>query len=200
MKNNDNLHMTLEAASPTEIKSGGAGWRMTAGFGPTPFGHCLAAQGPRGVCQISYVDGLRATVWEELTQSWPNARWQQDDEAARDLLAGIFDPVDGPAAGRPLRAFVKGTEFQVRVWRALLNVLPGSLTTYSGLAATMGAPSAARAVGSAVAGNRLAWLIPCHRVVRRTGATGEYRWGAARKQAMIAWEQAAVQPVLSPDS
>jgi AraC family transcriptional regulator of adaptative response/methylated-DNA-[protein]-cysteine methyltransferase len=188
------LCVSLEAASPGEIKSGGAGWRMTAGFGPTPFGDGLAAQSPRGVCHISFVDSNRESAWEELTQSWPNARWRRNDTAACALLAGIFDGADRPLSRQPLRALVKGTDFQVRVWRALLRVPPGGLTTYGRLAAAIGAPSAARAVGSAVAGNDLAWLIPCHRVIRQTGAAGEYRWGAARKRAMIAWEDVTVRP------
>jgi len=188
------LCVGLEAASPGEIKSGGAGWRMMAGFGPTPFGEALAAQSPRGVCHISFVDGNRESAWAELVQSWPNARWRRDDPAARDLLAGIFARADPPSPRQPLRALVKGTDFQVRVWRALLRVPPGGLTTYGRLAAAIGTPSAARAVGSAVAGNELAWLIPCHRVIRQTGAAGEYRWGATRKQAMIAWETAAAGP------
>jgi AraC family transcriptional regulator of adaptative response/methylated-DNA-[protein]-cysteine methyltransferase len=92
---------------------------------------------------------------------------------------------------RPLTVFVKGTDFQLRVWRALLRIPSGRLTTYGQLAAAIGAPSAARAVGSAVGSNELAWLIPCHRVIRQTGAAGEYRWGAVRKRAMLAWEASA---------
>jgi len=210
------LCVSLEAASPGEIKSGGAGWRMTAGFGPTPFGDALAAQSPRGVCHLSFVDSNRESAWARLTQSWPNARWRRDDAAARKLLAEIFPRPNRPAQrgapdlevraapkkhpSRPLRALVNGTDFQVRVWRALLRVPPGGLTSYGRLAAAIGAPLAARAVGSAVANNPLAWLIPCHRVIRQTGAAGEYRWGAARKRAMIAWEGAAVQPESRPRS
>ncbi len=186
------LCISLEAASPGEIKSGGAGWQMKAGYGPSPFGDCLVARSPRGLCHISFVDGSRKPAWAELTRTWPNARWLRDDAAATELLAAIFARPDRTPRRQPLRAFVKGTDFQVRVWRALLRVPPGALTSYGRLAAAIGAPSAARAVGSAVADNELAWLIPCHRVIRQTGALGEYRWGAARKRVMIAWERAAL--------
>jgi AraC family transcriptional regulator of adaptative response/methylated-DNA-[protein]-cysteine methyltransferase len=190
------LCLGLEAASPGEIKSGGAGWRMAAGFGPSPFGDCLVAQSPRGLCHISFVDKDRKSAWEDLTRLWPNALWRRDDAAAARSLAGIFVRPNGPSPRQPLRAFVKGTDFQVRVWRALLRVPPGSLISYGHLAAAIGAPSAARAVGSAVAANELAWLIPCHRVIRQTGAAGEYRWGAVRKKAMIAWERASLEKIV----
>ena len=185
------LCVRLEAASPGEIKSGGAGWTMTAGFAPTPFGDCLAARGPRGVCHLSFVDSDRKTAWDELKQLWPGARWQRDDAAVQGLLACVFDRPGRLEARRPLTVFVKGTEFQLRVWRALLRIPSGRLTTFGQLAAAIGAPAAARAVGSAVGSNELAWLIPCHRVIRQTGAAGEYRWGAVRKRAMLAWEASA---------
>jgi len=189
------LCVRLEAASPGEIKSGGAGWTMTAGFTLTPFGDCLAASGPRGVCHLSFVDSDRKAAWDELKQLWPNARWQRDDAAVQNLLANVFVGQGRLETRRPLTAFVKGTDFQVRVWRALLRIPSGRLTTYGQLAAALGAPSAARAVGSAVGSNELAWLIPCHRVIRQTGAAGEYRWGAVRKRAMLAWEASAEPPV-----
>jgi AraC family transcriptional regulator, regulatory protein of adaptative response / methylated-DNA-[protein]-cysteine methyltransferase len=182
------LCVRLEAASPGEIKSGGAGWTMTAGFGPSPFGDCLTAQGPRGLCHLSFVDRDRKAAWDELTRLWPSARWQRDDAAAQKRMAGVFPRPTRKKTRRPLTLFVKGTDFQLRVWRALLRIPSGQLTSYGQVASVIGAPKAARAVGSAVGSNELAWLIPCHRVIRQTGATGEYRWGAERKRAMIAWE------------
>jgi AraC family transcriptional regulator of adaptative response/methylated-DNA-[protein]-cysteine methyltransferase len=181
----------LEAATPGEIKSGGRGWKMTAGFTPSPFGDCLAARSLRGLCHLSFVDGDRKAAWEELKRLWPNARWERSDSAAKTWLAGVFARPGRKMARRPLTLFVKGTDFQLRVWRALLRIPSGRLTTYGRLAEAMGAAKAARAVGSAVGSNELAWLIPCHRVIRQTGATGEYRWGAERKTAMLAWEAAA---------
>jgi AraC family transcriptional regulator of adaptative response/methylated-DNA-[protein]-cysteine methyltransferase len=188
------LCVRLEAASPGEIKSGGAGWTITAGFGPTLFGEGLVAQSPRGICHLSFVDSDRTVAWDNLKQLWPNARWQRDDAAAQRLLAGIIASPCQADACMPLTALVKGTDFQLRVWRALLRIPFGHLTTYGQLAAAVGAPSAARAVGSAVGSNKLSCLIPCHRVIRQTGAAGEYRWGAVRKKAMLAWEALAVDP------
>jgi AraC family transcriptional regulator, regulatory protein of adaptative response / methylated-DNA-[protein]-cysteine methyltransferase len=182
------LCVRLEAASPGEIQSGGAGWTMTAGFCASPFGDCLAAQSPRGVCHLSFVDSNRKASWDELKQLWPNAHWRRDDDATQRVLAGVFEHPGRLETRGPLRLFVKGTDFQLRVWRALLRIPSGQLTTYGQLASALGAPSAARAVGTAVGSNELAWLIPCHRVIRQTGAPGEYRWGAVRKRAMIAWE------------
>ena len=185
------LCLRLEAASPGEIKSGGAGWTMTAGFAPSPFGDCLAARGPRGLCHLSFVDSDRQAAWVELKKLWPNADWQRDDTAAQAMLNGVFARPGQLESRRPLTVFVKGTDFQLRVWRALLRVPSGRVATYGQLAAAIGAPSAARAVGSAVGSNELAWLIPCHRIIRQTGATGEYRWGAERKRAMLGWEASA---------
>ena len=184
------LCVSLVAASPGEIQSGGADWTLTAGFGPSPFGDCLTAQSPRGLCHLSFVDANRKKSWADLKQLWPNARWQRDDAATQKLLARIFAAPGQLNERRPLKAFVKGTDFQLRVWRALLAIPSGQLTTYGQLASEIGAPSAARAVGSAVGSNELAWLIPCHRVIRQTGAAGGYRWGAVRKRAMIVWEKA----------
>jgi AraC family transcriptional regulator, regulatory protein of adaptative response / methylated-DNA-[protein]-cysteine methyltransferase len=182
------LCVTLEAASPGEIKSGGTGWTMTAGFGSSPFGDCLAALSPRGICHLSFVDNSRKTSWDELRKLWPNAHWQRDDASTQKLLKQVFARPDRSQVRKPLKAFVKGTDFQLRVWRALLRIPSGRLLSYGQLASSVGAPSAARAVGSAVGSNELAWLIPCHRVIRQTGAAGEYRWDAVRKRAMIAWE------------
>jgi AraC family transcriptional regulator of adaptative response/methylated-DNA-[protein]-cysteine methyltransferase len=190
------LCVRLEAASPGEIQSGGEGWTVTAGFCSSPFGDCLAAQSPRGICHLSFVDSDRKTAWANLRQLWANARWQRDDAAVQSLMADVFVRPNRLAARRPLTVFVKGTDFQLRVWRALLQIPSGQLTTYGQLASAVCTPSAARAVGSAVGSNELAWLIPCHRVIRQTGAAGEYRWGALRKRAMIAWEHSMAKKEL----
>jgi AraC family transcriptional regulator of adaptative response/methylated-DNA-[protein]-cysteine methyltransferase len=121
---------------------------------------------------------------------------QRDAAAAARLAAGIFAPPASRPARSALRAFVKGTTFQVRVWRALLQVRPGTLVSYGRLAAALEKPAAARAVGTAVGHNPLAWLIPCHRVIRETGVIGDYRWGRVRKQAMLAWESASLPSII----
>jgi AraC family transcriptional regulator of adaptative response/methylated-DNA-[protein]-cysteine methyltransferase len=185
------LCVGLEAASPGEWKSGGAGWTISAGLGDSPFGTCVIAEGPRGICHLSFVasdDG--AAELAKLQESWPQARLHRDDATAARLAARIFQRPGRSDSQPALRAFVRGTAFQVRVWRALLQVRPGTLVSYGRLAASLGRPAAARAVGAAVAQNPLAFLIPCHRVIRETGVVGEYRWGAIRKRAIVAWESA----------
>ena len=184
------LCVNLEAASPGEMKSGGKGWTIVAGFAETPFGACLIAESPRGICHLAFVDsGERDAAWAELRESWPNAELRRNDSAAAKLASQIFTR-RGRRSRRPLRALVRGTPFQLRVWRALMQVPPGHLTSYGRLAARLRMPSAARAVGSAVGANSLAYLIPCHRVIRETGAVGEYRWGDMRKRALLMWEDA----------
>jgi AraC family transcriptional regulator of adaptative response/methylated-DNA-[protein]-cysteine methyltransferase len=185
------LCVMLEAASPGEVKSGGEGWTITAGFADSPFGRCLIGESPRGLCHLSFVDaGDGAAALAALREHWPRARLLHDDASAARVAGEIFEPRGERPARPALRAFVKGTPFQVRVWRALLQVPPGTLVSYGRLAASLDKPAAARAVGTAVGRNPLAWLIPCHRVIRETGVIGEYRWGAVRKRAMMAWESA----------
>lgn len=187
------LCVTLEAASPGEVKSGGAGWTLTAGFADSPFGTCLIAEGPRGICHLGFVtaaDG--AAEWAELQAAWPQAHLYRDDAQAARLAARIFTHNDAPTQ-QPLRAFVRGTAFQVRVWRALLRLPPGTLVSYGQLAVALDAPAAARAVGTAIGRNPLAYLVPCHRVIRETGVVGDYRWGRERKRAMLAWESTAIK-------
>ncbi len=182
------LCLRLEAASPGEIKSGGEGWTISPGFADSPFGDCLLAMGPRGLCHLSFVDSNRTRALEELRGLWPKAKWMRNDAAVQSSAAEIFARAKAGVARRPLTLFVKGTEFQLKVWRALLQIPAGRLTTYGKLASMINSPQACRAVGTAVGSNELAWLIPCHRVIRQTGALGGYRWGTERKRAMIAWE------------
>ncbi len=188
------LCVNLEAASPGEVKSGGADWTISFGFADSPFGKCLIAESPRGICHLSFVESENEkTALAALQEDWPQAKLKRDDSAAAQLAAKIFarhvlNQHAGSATGAPLRAFVRGTPFQVRVWRALLQVPAGSLTSYGHLAGAIGKPAAARAVGTAVSQNPLAYLIPCHRVIRETGVIGVYHWGKIRKHAMIAWE------------
>jgi AraC family transcriptional regulator, regulatory protein of adaptative response / methylated-DNA-[protein]-cysteine methyltransferase len=186
------LCVNLEAASPGEVKSGGAGWTISSGFAESPFGKCLIAESPRGICHLSFIENEK-TALVELQKEWPQAKLKRDDSVAATLIERIFSRQGatqhaGPETGAPLRAFVRGTPFQVRVWRALLHVQPGTLTSYGRLASVIDKPTAARAVGTAVAKNPLAYLIPCHRVIRETGVIGEYHWGPIRKRAIIAWE------------
>jgi len=194
------LCVSLEAASPGELKSGGEGWTISAGFADSPFGRCSIAVSPRGICRLSFVESEDgAAELAALQEDWPRARLRRDDAIAARLAQQIFARPARLRSGPTLRALVRGTAFQVRVWRALLQVRPGTLVSYGRLAACLGHPAAARAVGGAVGQNPLAYLIPCHRVIRETGIVGDYRWGQVRKRAMLAWESALSLSAKMPD-
>src|SRR5205807_1585979 len=186
------LCVTLEAASPGEMKNGGVDMKIDYGFAETPFGEALIAETKRGICHLSFVDGYgRNSARDLLTSQWPNAKLNRADQRAEELSGKIFAQPRENQSRRPLRAFVRGTPFQLRVWRALLRVPTGSLTTYGRLSAAIGQPRAARAVGSAVGANPISFVIPCHRVIRETGALGNYGGGRIRKRAIIGWELSA---------
>ena len=186
------LTLQVYAATPGELRNGGMGLEIGYGFHATPFGECLLARTGRGVCALRFVDGEgRAGVLRELQVEWPQARLRAAPAETARVVERIFTRTGRRA---PLAVHVAGTNFQVRVWEALLRIPPGALTSYEQLAGLAGQPDAARAVGSAVAHNPVALLIPCHRVIRKTGAFGEYRWGEARKQALFGWEAAHATP------
>jgi AraC family transcriptional regulator of adaptative response/methylated-DNA-[protein]-cysteine methyltransferase len=177
--------VNLEAVSG-EVKSGGEGWTINAGFADSPFGTCLLGDSPQGICHLSFVDAKDGSAdWAALTADWPQAHVRRDDSMAKQHVDLIFQRA---AQAHPLRVFVRGTAFQIRVWRALLQIRPGTLVSYGQLASALGNPAAARAVGTAVGRNPVSYLIPCHRVIRATGVVGDYRWGQVRKRALLAWE------------
>jgi AraC family transcriptional regulator of adaptative response/methylated-DNA-[protein]-cysteine methyltransferase len=181
------LCVTLEAASPGEMKNGGAGMQIDYGFAETPFGEALIAETKRGICHLSFVDDGRNRARDVLNSQWPNAKLNRNDARVAELAAKIFSR--NHASDRPLlRAFVQGTSFQLRVWRALLRLPAGFLTSYGRIAQAIGQAQAARAVGSAVGANPIAFIIPCHRVIRETGALGHYQWDPIRKRAILGWE------------
>jgi len=187
------LCVTLEAATPGEIKAGGAGWRIEIGFAESPFGLCCAGIGPRGVCHLAFVEDVdRDSAVAPLAEAWPRANITWNDNPVRELVSRVFQSPCASLTKQPanFRAFVRGTEFQLRVWRALLCVPPGVVVSYGQLATAIGRPGASRAVGTAVGSNPLAFLIPCHRVIRETGVIGQYRWERERKRAMLGWEAA----------
>ncbi|HSO06492.1 MAG TPA: methylated-DNA--[protein]-cysteine S-methyltransferase, partial [Pelomicrobium sp.] len=164
---------------------GGAGLAIRWGIHPSPFGDVFAALTARGVCRLAFVDD-EAAERAALAAAWPQARLLRDDAAVAALTAAAFA---GDGSAKP-PLWVRGTNFQIAVWRALLRVPDGAVCTYGDLAAAIGRPSAARAVGQAVGANPVACLIPCHRVIRGIGALGGYRWGPQRKRALLAWEAA----------
>lgn len=181
--------VTLEAVTPGEFRRRGEGLVIRYGVHDSPFGPMLLAVTGRGVCGLSFLDGQALeTRLKALAESWPEARLVADRAATGAVAVRIF--AARPDAGRPLHLLVRGTNFQVRVWQALLDIPPGTLCSYRQLAGAVGRPAAARAVGAAVGANPIGYLIPCHRVIRGSGALGGYRWGLTRKQALQAWESA----------
>ena len=182
------LMVSCEAMSPGEIKTGGAGIEIRFGTVPTPFGKALLAWTERGICHIAFLEeGAKDRAVASLKQAWPAATLLQDESRAIQLAGAIFSatPLD-----QPLHLMLRGTNFQIKVWEALLSVAPGEVVSYSQLAQMAGAPKAWRAVGSAIGKNNIAFLIPCHRVIRETGEISNYRWGVERKTALLAWEAA----------
>jgi AraC family transcriptional regulator, regulatory protein of adaptative response / methylated-DNA-[protein]-cysteine methyltransferase len=189
------LLVTCEAMSPGEIRSGGQGVALGWGLAPTPFGDALLAWTPRGLCHLVFHDSAaqRDRHLAELQAEWPAATLQHDDPQALAWSQRVFRAA--PEPGR-LHLVLRGTNFQLKVWEALLRLAPGEVASYGQLAGRIGQPGAARAVGSALAANRIGYLIPCHRVIRDNGELSHYRWGVERKAAMLGWEAAreALQP------
>lgn len=179
------LMVSCEAMTPGEIKSGGAGVMLGYGSAQTPFGVALAGWSARGLCHLAFIDGDEGHRFSELAALWPAAQRVRDDERAQQWLDQVFPSV--PQRGQ-LHLLLRGTNFQIKVWEALLKVGPSHRVSYSQLAGMADVPRAQRAVGSALAANTIAYLIPCHRVIRESGNFGNYRWGVARKSAMLAWE------------
>ena len=176
--------------TPAEAARGGDGVQIDFGFANTPFGLMLAGCTARGVCHLAFVDGAaQASARAELQQHWPAAELKWNPEAIAALANRIWPPAGPPArAGSPIKVWVRGTAFQLQVWRALLALGTSERTSYGALAEVIGQPRAARAVGTAVGANPVAWLIPCHRVLRSSGELGGYHWGVERKRTMLAWE------------
>ena len=191
------LFVTLEAMSPGEYRRAAAGLEIRYGCGHTPFGAALIAVTGRGVCHLSFggPEGVPVAI-AGLHAAWPEACLRRDDEAAAAQLRQVFcDPRRRADAG--LSLWVSGTNFQIQVWRALLQVPFSGLLSYRQLAELVGRPGAARAVGSAMACNPVAYLIPCHRVLRESGDFGVYHWGSERKMAICGWEAASAAEAVS---
>jgi AraC family transcriptional regulator of adaptative response/methylated-DNA-[protein]-cysteine methyltransferase len=190
------LFVNVEAMTPGEFKQGGKGLTIRYGVHATPFGDCLLAVTGRGVCDLNFlngggVDGAR----QALHERWPAAQIEEDCAATAAVAARIFTAAPPRAAGgaEPLPVLLAGTNFQIKVWEALLRIPPGQVCTYEDVAQSLGQPTAARAVGGAVGANHIAYLIPCHRVIRKSGVIQDYRWGSTRKKAMLGWEAAQLE-------
>lgn len=184
------LFVTFEGMSPGEYKRMGAGLEIAYGFHPTPFGECVIATTARGICHLGFVEGKRRpAALDRLAANWPKAAYVERKGKTRTLVEQIFSP--RPAGrSRPFHLLVKGTNFQVNVWQALLRIPEGTVLSYGDIAAYLGQSRTARAVANAVAINPVGYLIPCHRVIAGTGRIHGYRWGEMRKKAILGWEDA----------
>jgi AraC family transcriptional regulator of adaptative response/methylated-DNA-[protein]-cysteine methyltransferase len=184
------LFVNLDAVTPGEFSAGGEGLSIRYGRHPSPFGRCLLSVTDRGVCGLTFHDDdACGEGLSDLQRRWPRADIIESPSATAPVFERIFT---NPTDRRRFRLtlFVKGTNFQIKVWEALLQLAPGQLVAYGDIARYIGHPKAVRAVGAAVGSNPVSWLIPCHRVVSSAGAIGNYRWGPSRKRAMVGWEMA----------
>lgn len=179
------LSIACDAMTPGEVASKGKGLRLAFGWAPCPFGYVFLAWCDRGVCELSFYDAPIASIEALFRKDWSGAQHIQDDDAAKTLANKIFSHALQPGS---LHLLLRGTNFQVKVWEALIDLPEGKLVSYQDLAARAGTPKATRAVGSALARNRIGYLVPCHRVIRQSGEWGNYRWGLERKLAMHLWE------------
>ncbi len=184
------LIVNVYAVTPGELKGEGAGLTIRYGVHPSPFGDFLLATTEKGICALSFLSGRGpGEAAEDLRRRWGKAKLVEDPKATKAVADRIFDPSRRGSAS-PMNVIVKGTNFQVKVWEAIVRIPPGFVASYEDVAARIAAPGAVRAVGTALARNPVAFLVPCHRVIRKTGAFGNYGGGAARKKAILAWEAA----------
>ncbi|NEQ42509.1 MAG: methylated-DNA--[protein]-cysteine S-methyltransferase [Leptolyngbya sp. SIOISBB] len=186
------LYVRFEAMTPADYRDGGKGLDIAYGLHATRFGPALIAQTERGICNLLFCEPdqkVGAADW--LQRQWPQAKLQQRPEQTQLIADRLNQSL--AANGQPLAVLVKGTNFQIQVWRALLTLPSGRLATYQDVANQLGKPKAARAVGTAIGANPVGYFIPCHRVIRATGEIGGYRWGPLRKTMMLGWEAAQYQ-------
>jgi len=183
------LFMNIEGMTPAEYKNGGKALSINYSFAESPFGNIIVASTPKGICYMAFADD-REEAFSKLRALFPNAQYNQMVDVAQQNALFIFKK-DWSELSK-IKLHLKGTSFQLKVWEALLNIPMGGLSTYSSIAKAINNPDASRAVGSAVGDNPVAFLIPCHRVIKSTGEIGQYHWGATRKTAMIGWEAARV--------
>ncbi len=183
------LLVTYEAMTPGDLKRRGDGLALAYGFHPSPFGDALVIASERGITGLAFCDGEaeRPAALADMARRWPRARLTEDPGRTAPLLARIFG-TGRSKAGQPVRLVLIGSDFEVRVWDALLKVPTGRAVSYSDIAGAIGTPTAVRAVGSAVGRNPISFVVPCHRALRRDGNLGGYHWGITRKKAIIGWE------------
>jgi len=182
------LFIKVEGMSPGEYKNGGEALKINYSFADCPFGEMLVAATSKGICHMSFVDNGTEQALEGLKANFPNAKYTQMVDMFQQNALFVFTQ-DWSKLDK-VKLHLKGTDFQIKVWEALLKVPTGGFTTYGDLASNAGHQGASRAVGTAVGSNPVAFLIPCHRVIKATGEIGQYHWGATRKNAIIGWEAA----------
>lgn len=176
------LFINFVGVTPNEYKKMGTNIEITYGFGYSPYGKTMIASTAKGICALEFYESSHEDVFERLTTSWENAQFTHDDTFAQEELNKIFIHKE------KIALFVKGTNFQINVWKALLNIKEGEVSTYSDIATLLGKPKAVRAVATAIGSNHIGYLIPCHRVISKTAAMGGYRWGIPRKKILLACE------------
>ncbi len=193
------LFVTHEAMSPGEWKSGGEGLTISYGFHPSPFGRALVMATPRGLAGLAFADpGEEKAALADMTARWPKASYVEDTARTAALARRIFERQCWRPE-QPLRVVLIGTDFEVRVWETLLKVPMGRVTTYSDVATKLAKPTAARAVGAAVGRNPISFVVPCHRVIGKSGHLTGYHWGLTRKRAILGWEAGQVGTAAPPD-
>ena len=186
------LFVTVDAVTPGEYKSQGNGMVFKYGFHPSLFGEVIVVVSERGLAGLGFTTEIgRTQALAEQNNGWDRATWKHDQKVTNSYAEQVFSGAPNPTV--PLSVLMRGTPFQIKVWEALLRIPSGKVISYGVLANRLGQPTAARAVGTACGANRVGFLIPCHRVIRETGAITGYRWGAVRKHAMLAWEAAKAE-------
>ena len=185
------LFVTFEAMTPGDFKKQGAGLQISYGFCDSPFGGCLLAITQRGICYLGFGDsGERSALFRQLSDTWPGAGFLENPALVCPVVDDIFR-MDPYKRSKPFNIQIKGTNFQISVWKALLSIPNGYVVSYQDIASYLGRPNAFRAVANAIAVNPVAYLIPCHRVIAKSGKIHQYRWGTSRKKALIGWEAAS---------
>jgi len=180
------LLVAVDAVTPGNVRTAGAGLTIRWGHHDTRFGGATVGLTDRGICALGFDDRERGATVARLSHDWPAARLARDQRGTAGVIERIFDRAQ---PGRPLTLHLRGTNFQLKVWEALLAIPEGATTSYQQIAGAIGSPGANRAVGAAVGRNPVAFLVPCHRVLRASGMLGGYHWGAGRKQAILTWER-----------
>jgi AraC family transcriptional regulator of adaptative response/methylated-DNA-[protein]-cysteine methyltransferase len=185
------LFISIEGMTPGEYKNGGEQLKINYSFAETPFGNIIVASTTKGICHLAFAENEKDAL-QQLRLQFPNAQFRQVVDTIQQNALFIFTQ-DWKDLSK-IKLHLKGTQFQIKVWEALLKIPMGDVSTYSGIATSINNPNASRAVGAAIGDNPVAFLIPCHRVIRSTGDFGQYHWGSIRKTAMIGWEAAKTNP------